>query len=476
MLAWKSGAVAGGSDSSGYMNNARLIAASHATAPIRSVAGIPPEKAPGYLYVPLGFRPSADGAALVPTYPVGFALFIAASSALVGWPSAGCLAAVLHAVAGILASFALFRALNLGLRWALVGAVVIAASPLYLFMSLQAMSDVPSLFWTTFAVWAAITGRARSPWTLVAGFAFAVDVLLRPTNALALAPLAVALGAAPRRWLQFAAGGLPGALFLAAYNHAAYGRAITTGYGDVSGLLRLSYVPQTLVHFSLWLPALFTPLVVMAAALPWLRGVAPWIRLMLVVWMAAFSGFYSMYYCSHESWGYVRFLLPMAPALVGSALLVLQAACSRMRQSLDPARSLRTLAVALCLVLLISGSWVRHLRALNIGDGERRYGRVARWLEATTPHDAVIVCMQASGALFYFTDRTIVRWDMLGALSAEQLESAVRKSGRPLYAVLFPFELNDSGALSRHVPGDWKLVGRVDDVTVWRAGSPAPGL
>ena len=70
MLAWKSGAVAGGSDSSGYMNNARLIAASHATAPIRSVAGIPPEKAPGYLYVPLGFRPSADGAALVPTYPV----------------------------------------------------------------------------------------------------------------------------------------------------------------------------------------------------------------------------------------------------------------------------------------------------------------------------------------------------------------------------------------------------------------------
>jgi hypothetical protein len=39
---------------------------------------------------------------------------------------------------------------------------------------------------------------------------------------------------------------------------------------------------------------------------------------------------------------------------------------------------------------------------------------------------------------------------------------------QPLYAVLFPFEVEERRALTRHVPGEWTLVGTVRQVTIWR--------
>ena len=79
------GAVAGGSDSSGYMNHARLLASGRLHMPARTIPGLPQASAPEYLYVPLGFRPARDGDGLVPTYPSGFALFVLAMRPLAGW-------------------------------------------------------------------------------------------------------------------------------------------------------------------------------------------------------------------------------------------------------------------------------------------------------------------------------------------------------------------------------------------------------
>jgi hypothetical protein len=67
------GAVAGGSDSSGYLNHARLLSQGRVHLPERAIPGLPPASAPSYLYVPLGFRPARDGDGLVPTYPSGLA-------------------------------------------------------------------------------------------------------------------------------------------------------------------------------------------------------------------------------------------------------------------------------------------------------------------------------------------------------------------------------------------------------------------
>lgn len=462
------GAVAGGSDSSGYLNHARLLSQGRVHLPERAIPGLPPASAPSYLYVPLGFRPARDGDGLVPTYPSGLALFIVALKPVAGWRHAGDLVIILHSIAGLVATYAVCRILGLGRPWALLGAALVAASPLYLFMSLQAMSDVPSLFWTAAAILAAVRSRERPGWAVAAGAAVAVDVLLRPANLLVVVPLAAVLGMSPRRWILFLAGGVPGALYFAAHSHAAYGSYLATGYGDATRSFQAAFVPGTLAHYARWLPALFTPVVVLALALPWARGVPPWVRWLLCLWIIPFAAFYSAYLCTHEAWWYLRFLLPIAPALVAGALLVLRAILSHAPAGGDPGRSAAALAAALALVALFSGWWIHRLNVLNIGREELRYGHVARWMQANVPHDAVCLSMQASGALLYYTDFTIMRWDMLNRANAGGVEAAIRAAHRPLYAVLFPFELDDSGALSRHMPGDWKQVGRVDAVTIWR--------
>jgi len=232
-------ACAGGSDSSGYLNNARLLATGRVQASVRALPGLPAGRAPGYLYMPLGFKPAFRGAGIVPTYATGLPLLVLAAAPLAGWRHACDAVMVAHALAGVLLTYALARAMRLPQRWAILGAAVLAVSPLYLEYALQAMSDLPALVWVTASVLAAWTSRetasrpASKLWPLSAGFALALAVLIRPSNLLALAPLAIVLGGSPRRWAIFALGGLPGAIFLCLYNLAAYGHLMTTGYGDV---------------------------------------------------------------------------------------------------------------------------------------------------------------------------------------------------------------------------------------------------
>ena len=199
-------AVAGGSDSSGYMSHARLLGEGRLHVQPRIIPGLPRVSGARLLYVPLGFTPAPNGDGLVPTYPVGLPLIVLALRPLAGWRHAGDLAMVLHALGGLAAIYALGRVLGLGRIWASIGVAILALSPLYLFMSLQAMSDVPSLLWTTLAVLAALKSRDRPWWALLAGAAMAIDVLPRPTNVLVFAPLAVALGTSPRRWALAGAG------------------------------------------------------------------------------------------------------------------------------------------------------------------------------------------------------------------------------------------------------------------------------
>jgi hypothetical protein len=59
---------------------------------------------------------------------------------------------------------------------------------------------------------------------------------------------------------------------------------------------------------------------------------------------------------------------------------------------------------------------------------------------------------------------------MSPAVSQRILDS-LRSEGRPLYAVLFPFE---EGTIKK-LPGKWTHVVSVDDVSIWRCswGDPA---
>jgi 4-amino-4-deoxy-L-arabinose transferase-like glycosyltransferase len=468
LLIWNVGAVAGGSDSSGYMNHARVLASGHLQAQPRTIEGLPRSAAPPLLYIPLGFKPAWNGDGMVPTYPMGFSLFVLLAKPVIGWRHAGDLTIILHSLAGLVATFALGRMLGLECIWAITAAAIVGASPIYLAMSLQAMSDVPSLFWTTAAVLAALKSRERMPWAFAAGVAVALDVLLRPTNALALFPVGISLGASPRRWILLILGGLPGAVLFEWHSVAAYGSLMTTGYYGDKYAFSASYAPRAFLQYGRWIPTILTPIVVLALGVPWLRGETARIRWLLIAWIAAYLAFYSAYKFPNETWWYLRFLLPAVPAIAVAAMLVCRELLHRVPAMRRPARMLGACACAVAFVAVSSFWWCRELYALDFGREELRYGLASEWMEKNLPPNAVCMAMEMTGALYYDTNFTFLRWDQMNSGNVATVEAAVSDSKRTLYAVLFPFEIGNWGVLAKAMPGHWRLVGRVDDLTVWR--------
>jgi hypothetical protein len=302
---------------------------------------------------------------------------------------------------------------------------------------------------------------------VLVGLAASMAVLVRPTNILVLVPIAICLGLSWRRWLRIAAGGLPAAALLAAYNLAAYGSAMTTGYGDMSYRFASGNVLPSVRHYVTWLPVLLTPLGVLALGLPALvrRGRAV---VMLLAWAGCYVVLYAFYYHTHEWWWYLRFLLPAFPPLLVGALWAGAAAWRRWGAGAFAARLTPALALGLTIVLVLHNAyWARRLEALEIGRRETVYSEAAAWATANLPPQAAVLTAQASGAFFYYTTFALVRWDRCDRETLRRLERATLVRGTPLYAVFFPFELDEQRAFDR-IPGQWARVGRVRHVTIWR--------
>jgi hypothetical protein len=465
------GAVPGGSDNSGYFNEARLLAHGRMHVPMRTLAGLPAGEIP-FLYAPLGFKPAADATAqLVPTYPPGLPLLLVPTARLIGWDHAGDAILLIHSLAGIALVFALGRICGLPGSWSLAGSAILAASPLYLYTSLQALSDVPATAWATAAVVASLRSRERDAWALAAGGCISVAFLVRPNNFLIALPVAIAVGMSPRRLFLVALGALPGIAAWMAINRAAYGAALQSGYGSIGNEFHTALIPGTLSFCLRWLPLLLSPIILFAPSILAFLGRIPRVTGVLVSWAFAYIAFFSAYRWTHEQWWFLRLLLPAAPALIVAGLVVPQQWFERVRQ-LHPAPLLRLLPVLLVIAAIgVEAGQRGPLReARAIGHGERKYGRVAAWLRAHVPANAALAVSQTSGALFYFTDFTLLRYDAVNPGVARRAEDTLRSEGRPLYAALFPFE---EPALSS-LPGHWDRVTSVDDVSIWRCDLAAP--
>lgn len=133
------------------------------------------------------------------------------------------------------------------------------------------------------------------------------------------------------------------------------------------------------------------------------------------------------------------------------------------------------LAPAAFAVLLHGTLWSRHLHAFSIGRNERVYPETAFWLQEHLPANAVVAAMQTSGALFYYTKFPVIRWNSIAPADFQRIAAACTAAGRPVYAALFPFEIDESqwAAFSRHLPGRWTQVGAVRQVSIWRCDSPS---
>ena len=458
-----------GSDSSGYFNAAKVFSHGAVSAPLLAVEGLPATELPLMTYLPLGFKRDLAATKIIPTYPIGLPLLFVGFFAVFGIGVGAKLTLITHGVLGLLMIYVLARRLGAGARAAILGTVALAFSPLYLLYSMQAMSDVPALAWVASAIWLALVSRDRPRWALAAGFAFGFAVLIRPTNALALAPLLLALGRPGRSWIWFGLGGLPCAIGLAAFNHSAYGGIAASGYAQLPDLLGTEWCAVTLREYARWLPVVGTPLVVFALGFPWLVRAEPGKITLLVVWAAVFFGFYAFYSCTHETWWYMRFILPGLPGIILLAVLVLERIFAALRR---PAARLATFAVVLAVNLTSDAHWNRQWVVLaGSSGGELIYAEISQWANQHLPTDAVIFSFQLSGAHRFYSDFVLIRWDVLES-TWPRIQTVLHAAHRPIYATLFNWE--EEPALKQAIPGDWEKVAQIRQGSVWRLRPPAP--
>jgi len=462
---------AGGSDSSGYLNHARSLEALDFRAPVRDLKAYPSTEAPDFTYVPLGYRSIDDKRSLVCTYPPGLSLLILASAKLSSWDQGPALMLWSHALAGVLLTWILARQARLSPLYALFAAATLALSSVFLSNSVQLMSDVPALTWLSAAFVCALHTRRPVSSALLTGLSFGIAVLIRPTNALALPALLLALAypwrvTAPHRCFTFLLGTLPSAALFLTLNKLELGSFLASGYGDIGYLLSPHHLPDSLLAYITGLPLCLCPLAPLAVVS--LRRSTPpspvhWV---LILWILSFATFYSFYRHTGEHWYYLRFLLPAAPALIVLSLTGAKSLLSQLRSSVLRISAL-TAGVLLSFAILLIAD--RRLYVLNAGASEQAYTQACQSAKHLLPPNAFILAMQCSGALRYHTDHIIVRWDTLTPETFSKIQSAATAESRPLYALLFRHEIPEA---QHHAPATWTSLATTGDIQLFEL-SPA---
>jgi hypothetical protein len=458
--------VAGGSDSSGYLSEAKLwqIGRLRVEEPAIRRARWP---RPEWTFAPICFIPGTGAKDLVPFYPPGYPLALAAAEIVGRSPSAKFLVVPLLAALTVCLTFVAGRhfASPGGAAWA---ALLVAASPPFLFQTLQPMSDVPATAW-----WLAATtlllvpgDRARAARAFAGGLAASAGLLTRPNTA----PLAIvgaawlALEACSRRdtdsragrpvrlvlpVLAFCMGVVPGAALLAWFNATLYGSPFRLGYTVIGLSLSLANIPA---NIRLYTGALLethgvmvvagTASITVSAVVAGLDGLSRRARRPAathVLYAAAFVGvilFTYLLLTPMDSWTYLRFLLPAAPLVMVFAVRALESIPGLAAGG----RARAVLHVVMALLVADSAFAVVRLGVFDLRGGEARYAAVARYLKADLRHDTVVVGMQHTGSVWYYTGMTTLRWELL---DEDWLDRAVREfqaAGRRTVFVLESWE------------------------------------
>jgi hypothetical protein len=94
------------------------------------------------------------------------------------------------------------------------------------------------------------------------------------------------------------------------------------------------------------------------------------------------------------------------------------------------------------------------------------YADVCGWANANCPPDSVILCMQGSGAVFFYTRFPILRWDNVKPEEFAEHARRLRAAGRPVYALIEEWE--QERAFRDHVVERWEQVTAIGGFRVWR--------
>ena len=141
-------------------------------------------------------------------------------------------------------------------------------------------------------------------------------------------------------------------------------------------------------------------------------------------------------YAQFAEWWYLRFYLPAWPVVAAAFAVAGWRLCGRVSPS---GARLALLAVALGSALL--GAGVAHrAAAFELWRGEQRYRDVGRWVADHAGADAVLFAVQHSGALAYYTGRTIARFDELPSDDLDRLCQQLAAAGRDVWLIADDWE------------------------------------
>jgi hypothetical protein len=412
--------VAGGADSSGYLNQARLFASGRALDDSRIPERFPLRDA-GYTLAPLGFRPAADGARLAPIYPPGYPLLMAP-----GFLIDGRLAHLIVPLCGALAVWLIY---TLGRAEGLPGAGVAAAvllslSPTFLYQLVQPMSDVPATTAWLLVFYLARKGTLSA--ATLSGGAAGIAVLIRP-NLLPLAGLAClacAMSSASGRWRRAgaaAAAMIPALVVLGAIQSIRYGSPFVSGYGAVRGLFAWQNVWPNVERYPRWMIETHTPLIALFVLAPlWIARHRAHGTFLLLLWtfaMAVVAAYLPYVYFQMFEWTYTRFLLPAIPMMWLLVAAPIDLVANRIRTA-------QRAAIGLLIVLLVGGFCLYSAKSRFVFDlhtGEEKYVAAAQYVREALPPNSLLISMQHSGSLWFYTPRPIVRWDYLNPRELDEL-------------------------------------------------------
>ena len=434
----KGSGIAGGADSHGYISQADLWLQRNIVIAQPDARRVPwPEGQ--WTFAPLGYRPAPSRNAIVPVYAPGFPLLLALFKSVAGQCAIG---STVPMFAGMLIvmTFAIGRK-TVSEEVGAAAAWLMATSPVFLYMMMSPMSDIPAASLWALAAYGCLTGSRGG--AVFGGIAAAVAVLIRPNL--------VHVGLAMAAWMFVADMRLGGvrrfarpvlfavplgvvSIAIAALNQYLYGSVTNSGYGSLGGVFNARYVARNVVNYGSWMAQSQTPLALIglvalvAPVSRWMRSRAPMQgRGLLAVMSLAVITTY-LFYMNFDAWWYLRFLLPMWFGLcIGSAYVLTNSS----------GRTFNRVGTVILLAVGVYGMWYgRDAGVLVFGRNEKRYVRIAHHVRDTTEPNSVIITLQHSGSLRYYGERMTLRYEVLHERWLDNSIAWLRDNGFHPYILL----------------------------------------
>ena len=437
------GCPAGGADSYGYVSQAYGWLAGEMPRPHDLPLSLPFPLGDG-MQIPLGYTSGRAPHTMVPVYAPGFPLLMTAPIAAFGTVGPYTVVPVCAALL-VWFTFLLGRQ-ALGRSGGLVAGVIAATSPIVLYQSLWAMSDVPAGALWTGALVGALGSSRRS--AVLGGLSAALGLLVRPNLpllALVLVAWILISGRSRRAAVRAALFSLPvavAAALIAVLFTRWYGSPFHSGYGPTNELYGLANLWPNLQRYPVWLWRSQGVWVLFALCSPMLLARRSESRTAIALCWILFLATVLCYvfYVPWDEWWYLRFLLPGFGALsvlISGGMVLLARRIPR---------PWGRIAAATALLLMVT-----HTMEFSIGKDvfgpieqrEHRYADVGAFIARTLPPNALVFAMQHSGSIRMWGGRMTLRYDWVDPVWQARVVPFLEHEGFHPYLAVDDWEIPD---------------------------------